>query len=158
MSTGRGRRRWGYLPQRVRILARRKAETTLQLRRQLQRVAAKRQETDYAGFLPVAEFYQSRLHLRAHIGAQLDFPKGYAATYSGTDMAMGLVGMMTLGLENVRQMAKFALEIAPAQTLGLPRFYGEDTLRRMLDRIKPRHVDQLREVHRRLRPRNASES
>jgi len=147
----RGKCLWGYIPHRVRIVARQKAEITLQQRRQLQRVAAKRRETDYAGFLPIAEFLGARLRLRPLVIAHFDYPKGPTSTYSSADMVMGLVGMMTMGLENVRQMAKFALEIEPARALGLERFYGEDTLRRMLDRIRDPHVDQIREAHRAIR-------
>jgi hypothetical protein len=151
MPKERGKYPWGYLPQRVRIEARRKAEITLKQRRQLQRAAGKSGETDYAGFVPIAEFLQARLRLRARVDGHFSYPKGRTAMYSATDMVAGLVGMMVMGLENIRSIAKFALEVGPAQALGLEKFYGEDTLRRMLDRLRENHVDQIREVHRAIR-------
>jgi hypothetical protein len=147
----RGRSDWGFLPHSVRIKARRKAEITLQHRRQLQCLSSKKRETDYAGFLPIAEFLQSRLHLRAHVAALFDYPKGRTSTFSSTDIGVGLVGMMIMGLENVRQIAKFALEIEPAKALGLGRFYGEDTLRRLLDGVQDQNVGQIRDVLRAIR-------
>lgn len=125
------RKRWTPAKRRR---ARRKAEAALRERRKVIQNTRERRDTSYAGMVPVVEYADQRLKLRARLPGVLSMKKGKTAVYSPLDEAMGYLGIQMAGIVRLNHIDRLLTEGALATALGIPRWMSENTEQRFLKR------------------------
>lgn len=143
----RRRRRWTPAKRRR---ARKKATVSLRRRWELLDQVRGRQDTAYAGFLPVAYYMGERLELRKRFGKGLKMEKGRNAVFQPEDEAMAILGRLMLGISRRDHLDKLLPEQAIADTLGIRRWPSGDTERRFYLRFREEGLaglDQMIEHH-----------
>lgn len=125
------RKKWTHAKRRR---ARRKAEAALKERRRVVGETQSRQDTDYAGMLPVVEYCGKDLKIRKQLENRLRMSKGKTATFSPLDEAMAYLGCQIAGIVRLNHIDRLLPEGALAEILELPRWPSENTEQRFLGR------------------------
>lgn len=131
--------------------ARQKANVALRRRRELIERVRDRQDSAYAGFLPVAYFMTPSMGLPEKFQKRLGMHKGNNAQFQPQDEAMAVLGRLMLGIRRREHLDQLLPEQLLAKALGIRRWPSADTERRFyirfteegllgLDRILERQI------------------
>ena len=126
------RRRWTPAKRRR---ARKKAIVSLRRRGELLEQVRGRQDTAYAGFLPVVQYMGEELELRKRFRRGLHMEKGRNAVFQPQDEAMAVLGRLMLGVTRREHLDKLLPEQLIADTLEIRRWPSGDTERRFYQRF-----------------------
>lgn len=102
--------------------------------------------SQYAGALPVIDFMKNQVGLEKRFQDQITLKKGRNSVYPVPEMLMGMVTLYVTDKNRMSQFDELLGEVKLAETVELPQFFSEDTGHRLLERVKPRHLKQLKEV------------
>lgn len=114
--------------------ARAKANLALWERWQVVAASRQRQDTQYAGLVPVVAYADQRLRLRPRLRSELAMTKGRNAVFTPLDEAMAYLGCQMAGILRLNHIDRLLPEGLLAQVLGLPRWPSENTEQRFLQR------------------------
>lgn len=132
------RRRWTA---KKRKRARQKAHAALRERRRIIELSRDRQESGYAGMVPVLQFSREVLKLPQGLPEALKMKKGRTAVYTPVDEAMAYLGCQMAGIVRLNHMDRLLPEGALAEALGIPQWMSENTEQRFLKRATEESLD-----------------
>ena len=126
-------RKRGWTPAKRRR-ARRKAEAALRERRRIITASRDRQDSAYAGMVPIAGYADQILKLPKRLPGRLHMKKGRNAVYKPLDEAMAYLGCQISGILRLNHIDRLLPEGMLAEALGLPQWMSENTEQRFLKR------------------------
>lgn len=129
-----------YLEVRARI------QRGLERRWQFVEEARQQCQSQYAGALTITDFMKNKLGLRERFRNEITLKKGPNSVYRVPEMLMGMVTLYVTDKNRMSQFDELLGEVKLAETVELPQFFSEDTGHRLLERVKPRHLKQLKGV------------
>ena len=130
MKLGRLRR---WTPKKRRR-ARKKANAALRKRRETIEDSRDRQDSEFAGLLPMLHYSEEEFELRDRFEECLDMRKGRTAVYQPEDEAMAVIGRLMAGISRREHLDELVPEMLLAEALGIPKWPSGDTERRFLVR------------------------
>ncbi|MGH9786083.1 MAG: transposase [Terriglobia bacterium] len=108
--------------------------------------ARQQSQSQYAGALPITDFMKNKLKVQERFRNEITLKKGPNSVYPVPEMLMGMVTLYVTDKNRMSQFDELLGEVKLAETVELPQFFSEDTGHRLLERVKPRHLKQLKGV------------
>lgn len=105
-----------------------------------------RQDSGYAGMVPILQFCGDTLKIPEELAGALKMKKGRTAVYTPVDEGMAYLGCQMAGIVRLNHMDRLLPEGALAEALGIPQWMSENTEQRFLKRATEeslRGVDEL---------------
>lgn len=114
--------------------ARHKANVALRKRRETIEACRGRQDSEYAGLLPMLRYCDDEFELRERLEESLSMTKGRTAQYQPEDEAMAVLGRLLVGITRREHVDEMLPEMLVAEAMGIPKWPSGDTERRFLTR------------------------
>jgi len=99
--------------------------------------------TQWALLFPFAAWLEDSIKLKERIARTLSLSKGANSTFRAPDVVAGLVLALEAGVVHYHHLNKLVPEVALAQAIGLPHFFGPTTATDLVKAAQPRHLQQM---------------